>query len=252
MGQKVVYPLETETQITKQTGSGGGQEANKIADEGQGPSATGQPQISISANTGFLFRYHHQRDPGPMSEDADGERVFFQSRKVRWSILAAYWAVILLALPLWWTTTSIQRLALPTSRVEDLSRNGLRFPVDIVLDPSSGVDTKALSGKVQSLINARLGPDVRTWLDVHVHPHPIPREFPATYCASPTPNKQETQARMHMWSSSMPVLNIQKCRGAASSLLVTDVRANPFDTSTRSHVYLQLHPRNWQTCLSTC
>ena len=162
-----------------------------------------------------------------MSEDADGERVFFQSRKVRWSILAAYWAVILLALPLWWTTTSIQRLSLPTSRVEDLSRKDLRFPVDIVLDSSSGVDTKALSAKLQSLINARLSPDVRAWLDVHVHPHPIPREFPATYHASPTPNKQTTQARIHTWSSSTPVPNIQKCRGAASSLLVTDVRANP-------------------------
>ncbi|KAF9653708.1 hypothetical protein BDM02DRAFT_3135231 [Thelephora ganbajun] len=110
-----------------------------------------------------------------MSEDADDERIFFQSRKVRWSILAAYWAVILLALPLWWTTTSIQRLSLPTSRVEDLAQNDLRFPVHIVLDSSSGVDTKALSVKLQSLINARLSPDVRAWLDVHVHADPVPR-----------------------------------------------------------------------------
>ena len=157
--------------------------------ESQGPSATGQPPISISANTGFLFRYRHQRNPGSMSEDADGERVFFQSWKVRWSILAAYWAVIILALPLWWTTTSIQRLSLPTSRVEDLSRKDLRFPVDIVLDSSSGVDTKVLSAKLQSLINARLSPDIRAWLDVHVHPHPIPREFPVAFRASPEPEQ---------------------------------------------------------------
>ena len=118
-----------------------------------------------------------------MSGEADDKRIFFQSKKVRWSILAAYWAVILLALPLWWTTTSIQRLSLPTSRVDDLSRKSLRFPVDIVLDSSTGVDTKALSTKLQSLINVRLSPDIRAWLDVRVHPDPVPREFPMTYHA---------------------------------------------------------------------
>ena len=113
-----------------------------------------------------------------MSED---ERIFFQSKKLRWSILAAYWAVILLALPLWWTTTSIQRLSLPTARVENLARKDLRFPIDIVLDSSSGVDTKALSAKLQNLVNARLSPDVRAWLNLRVHPDPIPREFLVTY-----------------------------------------------------------------------
>jgi len=33
-GQEVVYFLEAETWITKRPGSGGGQEANKMADEG--------------------------------------------------------------------------------------------------------------------------------------------------------------------------------------------------------------------------
>lgn len=124
------------------------------------------------------------------AEDADGERIFFQSRKVRWSILAAYWVVIILALPLWWTTTSIQRLSLPTSRVEELSQKVLRFPVDIVLDSSSGVDTKVLSAKLQSLINARLSSDVRAWLDVRVHPHPIPRESSHRIAHPHSSNKQ--------------------------------------------------------------
>ena len=159
--------------------------ANKMADERvKGPSATSQPQLSISANTSFLFRHHHQRDSMP--EGADDERIFSQSRKVRWSILAAYWAVILLALPLWWTTTSIQRLSLPISRVEDLAQKDLHFPVDIFLDSSSGVDTKVLSTKLQSLINTRLSSDVRAWLGVRVHPGLIPREFPMTYPATQT------------------------------------------------------------------
>ena len=133
-----------------------------------------------------------------MSEDANDERICFQSKKVRWSILAAYWAVIILALPLWWSTTSIQRLSLPTSRVEDLARKDLRFPIDIVLDSSSGVDTKALSVKLQSLVNARLSPDVRAWLNLRVHPDPIPREFPVTYHTFKTStNKRRRQGCIH-------------------------------------------------------
>lgn len=127
-----------------------------------------------------------------MTGDADGEQTFFQSRKVRWSILAAYWAVILSALPLWWTTTSIQRLSLPTSRVKDLSRRDLRFPVDIILDSSTGVDTKTLSIKLRALVNARLSPDVRARLDLRVHPDTIPPESPVTRRISPIPGLQQT------------------------------------------------------------
>ena len=179
-----------------------------------------------------------------MSEDADGERIFFQSWKVRWSILAAYWAVIVLALPLWWTTTSIQRLSLPTSRVEDLSRKDLRFPVDIVLDSSSGVDTKVLSSKLQSLINARLSPDVRAWLDVHVHPHPIPRKFPVTHHTSP-----KTQQTRNTGVDAYVVkfdANSQysKVQGRNLVLAGDGCLCTSFDKVTRSHAHLQLRPQN--------
>lgn len=186
-GLKVVYFLGTETWRTKRPGSGGGQEANKMADE-EARSFSHWPATDFNLRKHrFPFSVSPPTRQSSMPEDADGERIFFQSWKVRWSILAAYWAVIVLALPLWWTTTSIQRLSLPTSRVEDLARKDLRFPVDIVLDSSSGVNTKDLSAKLQSLINARLSSDVRAWLDVHVHPDPIPREFPVTYHTSPKP-----------------------------------------------------------------
>ena len=167
-----------------------------------------------------------------MSGEAEDKRIFFQSKKVRWSILAAYWAVILLALPLWWTTTSIQRLSLPTSRVDDLSRKSLRFPVDIVLDSSTGVNTKALSAKLQSLINVRLSPDVRTWLDVRVHPDPAPGEFPMTITHVENFNKQVTQAGIHTWSGSTLVPQNQKFRDANSLLLATDVCASLLNQTT--------------------
>ena len=174
-----MYFPEEETWITKRPGSGGEQEANKMADEGA-RSFSHQPATDFNLRQ-HRFPFSESPPTKTMAEEADDERISFQTRKVRWSILAAYWAIILLAVPLWWATTSIQRLSLPTSRVADLAQKDLRFPVDIVLDSSSGVDTKALSTKLQSLINARLSPDIRAWLDVHVHPDPAPREFLLTY-----------------------------------------------------------------------
>lgn len=42
----------------------------------------------------------------------------FESVQTRRLIIASYWVVILLAIPLWWQSTSIPRLALPRKRVE--------------------------------------------------------------------------------------------------------------------------------------
>lgn len=46
--------------------------------------------------------------------------VYFQSDSLRIKIIASYWAVVLCAVPLWWYTTSITRLSLPTARVAAL------------------------------------------------------------------------------------------------------------------------------------
>jgi hypothetical protein len=44
--------------------------------------------------------------------DYEVPQTTFQSNGTRRSIIASYWAVILLTLPLWWYTTSIERLPL--------------------------------------------------------------------------------------------------------------------------------------------
>jgi GPI-anchor transamidase subunit S len=41
----------------------------------------------------------------------------FQKDGVRRLIIASYLATILLAVPIWWSLTSIERLSLPTTRV---------------------------------------------------------------------------------------------------------------------------------------
>ena len=249
-GLGVVCFPKTETWITKRPAAVEDKRLIKWRMERQSPSATRQPPISISANTGFLFRYHHQRDPGSMPLP-DDERIFFQSRRVRWSILVAYWAVILLALPLWWTTTSIQRLSLPTSRVEDLVQKNLRFPLDIALDSSSGADTKALSPKLQNLINARLSPDVRAWLDVHVHPDPIPREFPVMYHTPSKPQqKSNTGADAYVVKFDTSSQG-SKVQGRNLVLAGDGCLWKFFNQIARSHTHLQPHPLCWQICLST-
>lgn len=47
------------------------------------------------------------------------------------SVIVSYWTVVLLALPLWWSTTSIVRLSLPVARVHVHERSTLRLPVHI-------------------------------------------------------------------------------------------------------------------------
>ncbi|EIN08399.1 hypothetical protein PUNSTDRAFT_103264 [Punctularia strigosozonata HHB-11173 SS5] len=69
-------------------------------------------------------------------------------------ILASYWAIILLAVPLWWWATSIERLSLPEDEIWDISEQKLRFPIHLALDPAaSGI--KAEDQAVQRL-RARL------------------------------------------------------------------------------------------------
>lgn len=44
----------------------------------------------------------------------------FEQTRTRLWILTSYLLLVVLALPLWWSTTSIERLSLPTSRVDSL------------------------------------------------------------------------------------------------------------------------------------
>ena len=61
----------------------------------------------------------------------------------RRTIIASYWLVVFLALPLWWYTTSIVRLALPAARVTFHAQNSLRLPVRLHFE-NSPVDLQPL------------------------------------------------------------------------------------------------------------
>ncbi|KAF5385573.1 hypothetical protein D9757_006732 [Collybiopsis confluens] len=72
--------------------------------------------------------------PPVASRFRDPSTIFFQNDSVRRCIIASYWIIIVLAIPLWWKTTSIERLGLPTSQVYAEAEKKLRIPLSICLD----------------------------------------------------------------------------------------------------------------------
>ena len=63
----------------------------------------------------------------------DPAKLFYQADETRRSIVIAYWSIIILAIPLWWYTTSIERLSLPSHHVHQQAENHLQLPVRICL-----------------------------------------------------------------------------------------------------------------------
>ncbi|KAG9221676.1 hypothetical protein CCMSSC00406_0005589 [Pleurotus cornucopiae] len=89
----------------------------------------------------------------------DPSTIFFQFDNVRRTIIASYWIIIILALPLWWKTTSIERLSLPSSRVRNQASKELRLPVHIQL-PGSYLETTKRSQDQLAQTLSRQGVDV--------------------------------------------------------------------------------------------
>ncbi|KAJ3710364.1 phosphatidylinositol-glycan biosynthesis class S protein-domain-containing protein [Lentinula guzmanii] len=90
----------------------------------------------------------------------DPSSLFFQFDTIRRYIIASYWVLITLALPLWWTTTSIERLPLPTSEVYAQAQKRLEIPLAICVD-------SAFSSQITSL--QRSIRDAASYLDVQAH-----------------------------------------------------------------------------------
>lgn len=111
------------------------------------------PSSSPSTNTALQEPAAKQRDPSTL---------FYQSNAVRRFILIAYWAVIILALPLWWKTTSIERLSLPSSRVQSQAGKELSFPIHL------RVKEAALARELQSLLEVRKNLAPERWKDLRL------------------------------------------------------------------------------------
>ncbi len=97
------------------------------------------------------------RPTWPMASLLDPSTLFFQFDGTRRRILISYWIVILLATPLWWNITSIQRLSLPSSRVNAQAHTTLTFPTTVLLDSSFEESTVVI---LQQLLEARAPKDL--------------------------------------------------------------------------------------------
>ncbi|THU93523.1 hypothetical protein K435DRAFT_670103 [Dendrothele bispora CBS 962.96] len=91
----------------------------------------------------------------PSDDLRDPSSLYFQYDKVRRSIIASYWLVFFLALPLWWNTTSIERLPLPSSNVHAQHGRELRLPVKIALDPAFGSIASSVESELRNVIQQK-------------------------------------------------------------------------------------------------
>lgn len=66
----------------------------------------------------------NDKDVDYAAEDEHMESTQQASRRY---ILISYWIVIILAVPFWWTVTSIERLGIPEARVEQLAGRHVRL-----------------------------------------------------------------------------------------------------------------------------
>ncbi|KAJ7512620.1 phosphatidylinositol-glycan biosynthesis class S protein-domain-containing protein [Mycena galericulata] len=153
----------------------------------------------------------------------DPSTLFYQSDYIRRLIIASYWVVIVVAIPLWWHTTSIERLSLPTSRVHSQAGNRLRFPVHIKLE---NIQDASLPASLQQLIHDKIRRSPQTWkgLDVRVNNAPDADEPADSYTISPDdgiPLVSQRKLTYPVRSGTLPVL-----ADALASLLVPPADAH--------------------------
>lgn len=96
-------------------------------------------------------------------------KLFYQQDITRQYIISAYWCIIVLALPLWWSTTSIERLSLPSSRVTSQARSHLRIPIRLNIDTE--YNGRLLADRLKESIDGIVlkSPDRWKRLDIHVN-----------------------------------------------------------------------------------
>ena len=97
-------------------------------------------------------------DPPPTSTLRDPGTLFYQKDAIRRSIISAYWAAIFLSLPLWWYSTSIERLSLPSSRVQQLAQQDLTLPISVCVEANT-----PLVNQVESILTARISQEPQRW-----------------------------------------------------------------------------------------
>lgn len=115
----------------------------------------------------------------PMVENVDTPQyvvpfVSFQTATIKRQILLGYSLIVILALPLWWYTTSIQRLSLPVDRVKAVERmEEVIFSLDVIIKDEHSVtsNVRNLARTVQRFVDKDRSRYPASWegLQIHIH-----------------------------------------------------------------------------------
>jgi phosphatidylinositol glycan class S len=94
--------------------------------------------------------------------------LYNQSASTRRLILASFWLVIIIAIPLWWSATSIERLSLPSSLVLSEADKQLEFPISINVDASLVGRDSGIVSKLRRLIERHISEQPSRWSGLRV------------------------------------------------------------------------------------
>ncbi|KDQ07435.1 hypothetical protein BOTBODRAFT_180713 [Botryobasidium botryosum FD-172 SS1] len=127
-----------------------------------------------------------------------------QSDRTRRLTVASHWIVILLAIPLWWSVTNIERLSLPRSRVARIANKQLRSTINILVD--EGDLRRDLEAEFE--VRAQNFPQLGNHLDLRFISEQInPASSEVTYRVNLAKDPQESQVTLGDRSISFPAGN---------------------------------------------
>lgn len=96
----------------------------------------------------------------------DPSKLIFQTPSLRRTIILAYWIIIILAIPLWWSATSIERLSLNTAHILELGKTELKIPIRIYVDETNRPDTVEV---LKSELARRVQEEPDRWDGLELH-----------------------------------------------------------------------------------
>lgn len=165
----------------------------KVEEEARGRLGSQQPQVlfgfivslrlpfvpGLSRHYVILMPLTLSPSPSPSTTSPDlpatlhdPKSLFYQQVSLRRAIIASYWTIILLAVPLWWYTTRIERLALPSGRVQQFAQHSLELPIPICIE---GPRIPFID-KIQVQLLEQISQDPQRWKAL------APRLFGSTDC----------------------------------------------------------------------
>ncbi|GJJ14981.1 hypothetical protein Clacol_009251 [Clathrus columnatus] len=147
--------------------------------------------------------------------------VRFQNVTIKRQILSAYSLIIILSLPLWWYTTSIQRLSLPVGQVKAVEGAEASPPNE------SSLDTRAFAQALQVSMDQDRSRYPASWEGIKIYlnddKQAVPLNDPVTYTIHIHPEQAKLESKPDMWIHGRTLNIIKKSQSDPLDKLVSPV-----------------------------